>query len=231
MFSCQTDNDLLLRCEVGGCTRFARRGTLCLVHFRKPQANEPGGRMNNIRVKNPVIYVIGFSGGITKVGRSERFSSRRKELSANGAHKIENEAVFLIDPEEDLQSVEAMVLGDVAGLYPIAAGLEYFRASFHDVFQVVASSLASAGIVASLQDDDRGNDEQRIELSEITSDQVDAAIKRLCIDHGISSSRIIKFIGADVDAIEMKRSGFATKRVAEKLIEVHQRPRILFDRR
>ena len=146
--------------------------------------------------QTPVIYVIGFAESLTKVGRTANWARRRSELTHNGNLPLIAESAFHIDVEEDLPSVEEFVLADVRERFPRAGGNEYFRAAFDEVLLVVSAALAGGKIVHELADLPAYSAPPTDDLSEMTGDQLDAAIQRFAMDHGVSVTKVIRWLGA-----------------------------------
>ena len=185
----------------------------------------PGSR---VKLKSHVIYVISFNDCLTKVGRTTNWQRRRKSLTHHATLKLVGEAVFHVEFEQSLEDAEAVALGAMRERFKTAGGREFFRTSFDEAFLVVQAALRSVT-------EDCIVGEQRVAipdgpaLSETTGDQLDAAIRAFCTNHGIGTQRVVRFIGAGKHTETIKRTGLVPIDVEERMRALMDRPVILFE--
>ena len=149
-------------------------------------------------------------------------------MTHNGNLPLIAESAFHIDVEEDLPSVEEFVLADVRERFPRAGGNEYFRAAFDEVLLVVSAALAGGKIVHELADLPAYSAPPTDDLSEMTGDQLDAAIQRFAMDHGVSVTKVIRWLGADGAVTTIKRTGFVPQEIATAVEALWREPARLF---
>lgn len=187
----------------------------------------PASDRREPRGQQPTLYVISFNENLTKVGRSIVYKNRRATLTHNGAMALTGETLFLIDTEENLNDVEQFVLEEVRGRFPAAGGKEYFKAGHEEVLAVVTSALSGGRIeftcdtpVAAAPAED---------LSEMSGDQLDEAIRRFSMNHGIPVTKVVRWLGADKHTSVIRKTGYVPAKLALDIERLWNRPALLFE--
>jgi hypothetical protein len=180
--------------------------------------------------KQHIVYVISFGPELTKVGRTTNWRTRRKSLTHHDGFTATDEAVFHVDIDEDLNDVEQVVLAEVRESYRNVGGKEWFRASFDQVLFIVKSSLSRGKVEAEIVIGRESSDDGGPEMSEMTGDQLDEAIRRFALDHGIGHSKIIRWTGANKHVGVIQKTGLVPQETADRIKSLWDRPARLFDR-
>jgi len=186
--------------------------------------------MSKRRKIAPVVYVLSFGDELTKVGRTTNWASRRKGLTHYGGLKVVAEAVFHLDPEEDLSEAEQMALAGVCEHHPRAGGKEWFKAPFDPVLSIVAASLSNGGVLADLVVGVGEEEQETADLSEMTGDQLDQSIREFCRNHGVVIPKVVRWLNADRHMATIKRTGFVPLELAQSMEALWERPGLLFER-
>lgn len=199
--------------------RFDRRGRLYL------QGPIPAKVVANI------IYVIAFNDRLVKVGRTTNWKNRRKSLTHHASLDLVGEAIFHIETEQDLADAEGVALQAMRDKFQGAGGNEFFKARFDEAFLVVQAALVSVSTDCIMGADRPDASATRgPAMSETTGDQLDAAIRRFCLDHGVSSRKVINHVGAGDHTEVIKRTGLIPEDVERRMLELMARPAALYER-
>ena len=179
--------------------------------------------------KQNVVYVISFGPELTKVGRTTNWRSRRRALTHSDGLKAVAEAIFHVDPDENLADAEGLALATVAEVHRRAGGgKEWFKAPFDPVLALVASAFANGGILAEIEtpnpDEGPGGD-----LSEMTADHLDHVIRRFAAEHGFPVTKIVRWLGASAHTSVIQRTGFVPKVLADRAERLWKRPALIFE--
>lgn len=179
------------------------------------------------KIISNIIYVISFSETLTKVGRTTNWDRRRDQLTHHGGLPTVAEAVFDIDTEEFLPDVEKLVLSEMREKFRTAAGAEYFVADFDHALNTVTRTLAASKIECAMRLMVT-KDVTKDDLSEMTPDQLDRVIHDFCVNHGVSLTKVMRFLGAESHSATMKRTGFVPTIVASRAEKMWSDPAVIF---